>query len=52
MSAVEAEEGEGVRILYACESGSRAWDFASWDSDWDLRLRINGRQDMRIFCAT
>jgi predicted nucleotidyltransferase len=32
------EEREGVRILYACESGSRAWGFPSADSDYDVRL--------------
>lgn len=32
------EEEEGVRILYACESGSRAWGFASTDSDYDVRF--------------
>ncbi|MGM9594575.1 MAG: DNA polymerase beta superfamily protein [Candidatus Onthomonas sp.] len=31
----EIEETEGVRVLYAAESGSRAWDFASPDSDFE-----------------
>lgn len=33
---IEAEHG--VRILYACESGSRGWGFDSADSDWDVRF--------------
>lgn len=32
------EKQEGVRILYACESGSRAWGFPSADSDYDIRF--------------
>lgn len=36
VAAIEA--GHVVRILYACESGSRAWGFASRDSDWDVRF--------------
>ncbi|MGG4141687.1 nucleotidyltransferase domain-containing protein [Paenibacillus algorifonticola] len=33
---IEAEER--VRIVYACESGSRAWGFPSKDSDYDVRF--------------
>ena len=50
------EEQEQVRILYACESGSRAWGFASHDSDYDIRflyvrprsayLRLDGPRDV------
>jgi predicted nucleotidyltransferase len=36
LRAIEA--GHGVRILYACESGSRGWGFASPDSDHDVRF--------------
>lgn len=34
----EIEEREHIRILYAAESGSRAWGFASPDSDYDVRF--------------
>lgn len=44
-----------IKILYAVESGSRAWGFASTNSDWDVRfiyihklewyLRINEPKD-------
>lgn len=33
-----AAREEGVRVLYAAESGSRAWGFASPDSDYDVRF--------------
>ena len=33
---IEAEHG--VQVLFACESGSRGWGFASPDSDYDVRF--------------
>lgn len=33
-----AESEHGIKVLYACESGSRAWGFASADSDYDVRF--------------
>lgn len=50
------EKQNDVTILYACESGSRAWGFASPDSDYDVRfiykhkleyyLQIDERKDV------
>ncbi|KAF0806082.1 hypothetical protein A6D6_01900 [Alcanivorax xiamenensis] len=34
----DAEQEHGVRVLYAVESGSRAWGFASPNSDYDVRF--------------
>ncbi|MDF2544698.1 MAG: hypothetical protein K0S47_4416 [Herbinix sp.] len=34
----EIEKKENVKILHAVESGSRAWGFASPDSDYDVRF--------------
>jgi predicted nucleotidyltransferase len=52
----DIERGENITILHAVESGSRAWGFASPDSDYDVRffylrprteyLRLEPRRDV------
>ena len=34
----QIEKDHAVKVLYACESGSRAWGFPSADSDYDVRF--------------
>lgn len=47
------EREENVRVIYACESGSRAWGFPSRDSDYDVRMVYVSRRLLRNdrFCA-
>jgi uncharacterized protein len=57
----EIEQLHGVKILYACETGSRAWGFPSPDSDYDVRmiyvhnldwyLTLNDKKDSIEFMA-
>lgn len=41
----EVEETKGVEVLLAVESGSRAWGFASPDSDYDIRFIYRHEKD-------
>jgi predicted nucleotidyltransferase len=41
----QIETEQKVRVLFACESGSRAWGFASLGSDYDVRFLYVHRRD-------
>lgn len=55
----QIEREQQIKILYACESGSRAWGFPSPDSDYDVRfiyirpaedyLTIQRKRDQLVF---
>lgn len=44
----EIEEKEDVKILHCIESGSRAWGFASPDSDYDVRFIYVRKKDFYL----
>ncbi len=44
----EIEREENVTVLFAVESGSRAWGFASTDSDYDVRF-VYKRNDINDY---
>lgn len=46
------EKEHDVRILYACESGSRAWGFASQDSDYDVHFVYVRKPEWYLSIAT
>ncbi len=41
----DLEEEKGIKILLACETGSRAWGFPSPDSDFDVRIIYKHEKD-------
>jgi len=41
----EVEKKHNINIIWAIESGSRAWGFASEDSDYDIRCMHIGKLD-------
>lgn len=41
----EIEKEKDIKILLACETGSRAWGFPSTDSDYDVRILYVHKRD-------
>jgi uncharacterized protein len=48
----QIENTKNVKILYACETGSRAWGFPSPDSDYDVRFIYMHEKDWYLHLQT
>jgi len=48
----EIERKKNIKILYACETGSRAWGFPSPDSDFDIRFIYKHERDWYLSLNT
>ena len=48
----QIEKQKGIKILYACETGSRAWGFPSPDSDFDIRFLYMHEKDWYLSLGT
>jgi len=47
----EIEAGKNIKILFASETGSRAWGFPSPDSDYDVRFMYMHQKDWYLSLA-
>lgn len=52
LNKLQLIEDSGVRILYAVESGSRAWGWESSDSDYDVRFIFHYPQKTYLNCTS
>ena len=46
------EKDKRVKVFFACESGSRAWGFQSYDSDYDVRFIYTSRIFIFLFAKS